>query len=85
MRPITPLRFEAEATGAGYVLASGRGGRAVPLQIVVVLALLALGTTRFSFGQAVSGSIFGTVTDPSGAAVPGAAVTIRDLDRGIDY
>ena len=25
------------------------------------------------------------MTDPSGAAVPGAAVTIRDLDRGVDY
>ena len=85
MRSITPLRFESETTGVGFVLASRRGRRAVPLQVVIVLALLALGTARFGFGQAVSGSIFGTVTDPSGAAVPGAAVTIRDLDRGIDY
>ncbi len=85
MRSTTPIWFDAEATGVGFVLASRRGRRAVPLQILFVLALLALGTTRFSFGQAVSGSIFGTVTDPSGAAVPGAAVTIRDLDRGIDY
>jgi len=85
MQATTSLRIEAEATGVGFVLASHRGRRAVPLQIVILLALLALGTTRFSFGQAVSGSIFGTVTDPSGAAIPGAAVTIRDLDRGVDY
>jgi len=52
---------------------------------LVVLTLFFLGTTRFGFGQAVSGSIFGTVTDPSRASVPGAAVTIWDLDRGINY
>src|SRR5689334_4009910 len=35
--------------------------------------------------QAVSGNILGTVTDPTGAAVPGADVTITDLDRGTVY
>ena len=40
---------------------------------------------RPGFGQAVSGSIFGTVTDPTGAVIPNATVTIRDLDRGVDY
>src|SRR5437868_15481936 len=38
-----------------------------------------------SFGQAVYGNIIGTVTDPSGAAVPSASVTISDLDRGVNY
>ncbi len=36
-------------------------------------------------GQAVYGSISGTVTDPSGAAVPNAAVTVTDTDRGVSY
>ena len=40
---------------------------------------------RVAFGQAVSGNIAGTVTDPSGAAVPDTQVTIKDLDRGLTY
>jgi len=34
-------------------------------------------------GQAVFGNITGTVTDPTGAAVPNAEIAITDLDRGI--
>jgi hypothetical protein len=36
-------------------------------------------------GQAVFGTITGTVTDPAGAAVPNAQVAIRDIDRGADH
>ena len=32
--------------------------------------------------QAVYGSIYGTITDKSGAAIPGAMVTIRDVQKG---
>jgi carboxypeptidase family protein/TonB-dependent receptor-like protein len=35
-----------------------------------------------AFGQAVYGSIIGTVTDPQGAAVPGAKVTVIDERKG---
>jgi len=38
-----------------------------------------------SFGQAVYGSIAGTVTDSSGAAIPNAKVTIRDIGKGVTY
>ena len=35
-----------------------------------------------SFGQAVYGSIFGTVTDPTGAVVPNAKVTVTNVRKG---
>jgi len=34
------------------------------------------------FGQATFGNISGTVTDPAGAAIPDAQVTITDTERG---
>lgn len=45
----------------------------------------ALASVQPALSQAVSGSIFGTVTDSTGAVVPGATVAIRDVDRGLDY
>ena len=33
------------------------------------------------FGQSTTGTIAGTVTDPSGSAIPGATVTITNLDQ----
>src|SRR2546423_14833107 len=35
-----------------------------------------------SFGQAVYGSIFGTVTDSTGAVIPNAKVTVTDVRKG---
>src|SRR6266568_713115 len=46
---------------------------------------LSLFLPRAGMGQAVSGNIVGTVTDPAGAAIPNAQVTISDLDRGTTY
>ncbi|PYU00051.1 MAG: hypothetical protein DMG38_09190 [Acidobacteria bacterium] len=50
-----------------------------------LLVLLIFGSSRDSAGQAVYGNIIGTVTDPSGAAVPNAAAIIIDTDRGTTY
>jgi hypothetical protein len=45
-----------------------------------VLAILGIGT---AYGQAVYGSIVGTVTDASGAVVSGAKITITDMGRDV--
>ncbi len=52
---------------------------------VFAVAGIVLWLSSFALGQAVYGSISGTVTDPSGAAVPNAAVTVADTDRGVSY
>ena len=44
--------------------------------------LVATLTPQLSFAQAVYGSILGTVTDPQGAAVPNAKVTVTDQRKG---
>src|SRR6266849_2924971 len=49
------------------------------------LCAFALSAPEALFGQAVYGSISGNVTDASGAAVPNAAITIKDLGKGISY
>lgn len=49
----------------------------------ILLALLgAMLLTTNSFGQQVFGSIYGTVTDATGSAVPNSKVTITDQNKG---
>src|SRR4029077_4679737 len=52
------------------------------LVLAVVLSLLIL-TLSLSVLAQDSASITGTVTDPSGAAIASAAVTVRSEERGI--
>lgn len=47
--------------------------------ILLASCLLLFGTPSAALAQVVYGSIFGTVNDPTGAAVPGAKVTITNL------
>ena len=47
------------------------------------VAALALFAVAGAWAQAVSGSISGTVTDSTGASVPGASVTLTNTDRGL--
>src|SRR5437763_9188291 len=55
--------------------------RCLFLCTLAVLALSAMYVPTAS-GQAVYGSIIGTVTDPSGAAVPNAKVTVTSVGKG---
>jgi hypothetical protein len=55
--------------------------RALTGSVLLFLASLFL-LSSFAWAQEVTGSIVGTVLDPNGAAVSGATVTAKDLDRG---
>src|SRR5271155_2766659 len=52
------------------------------LGAVAALVILCGLWTPIAIGQAIFGSIAGTVTDPSGAAVPNAKVTVVDQAKG---
>ena len=49
---------------------------------LVVIAACALWLSTASYGQAVYGSLYGSVTDNTGAVVPGATVTVTDESKG---
>src|SRR5215469_11748714 len=56
------------------------------LAVASLLLMLAFSTvTPAAFGLAVYGSILGTVTDPQGAAVAGAKVTVTNQRKGTTY
>ena len=53
------------------------------LSLAVFLSVLfALAATQVAWGQEVTGTIVGTITDPSGAPISGATVTATDTNRG---
>ena len=56
----------------------------VILMTMAVLGLSCLVCTPVALGQAVYGSILGTVTDPQGAAVAGAKVTVINQRKGTE-
>lgn len=52
----------------------------------MVLGLLLLSLSPLSSqGQADTSSIFGTITDPTGAVIPGAKITAHNTATGVDY
>lgn len=48
---------------------------------VLALAAAAVGAPAL-YGQAIYGSLYGTVTDPTGAAIPNATVVVTDITKG---
>src|SRR5947209_3865038 len=52
------------------------------MAFVVMVVSVCLFMSSAAFAQAVYGSILGTVTDPQGAAVAGAKVTVTNQRKG---
>jgi len=53
------------------------------LALAILTILGGLISIHSAWGQEVTATISGTVTDPTGASVVGALVTARDVDRGV--
>ncbi len=51
--------------------------------LVLVLVVALVGSGVVAFGQGTSGSLTGQVTDPTGAAVVGASVTLTNVDTSL--
>src|SRR5580704_19553389 len=57
-------------------------------RVLVLAGVFLAGSLGAAFGQATNaGDISGTVTDNTGAAIPGATVTVLNIDTGVtkDY
>jgi hypothetical protein len=52
------------------------------IRVFVSVATLTLASSAVLFGQAASSTVTGTVTDNTGAIVPGASVTVTNQDTG---
>src|SRR5262245_1366986 len=50
---------------------------------LMLFTLFFLLLSTFVFGQGTTGTISGTITDPQGAVVPGARVTIKNTETGL--
>ena len=50
-----------------------------------ILAIFLLSVAQLAFSQAVNGTLLGTVTDTSGAAVPGANVVATETSTGVHH
>jgi hypothetical protein len=53
--------------------------------VFLALVALLLCTANPAWGQEVTASITGTVSDPTGAAIVGATVTAKSVERGLTY
>lgn len=53
-----------------------------PVVSLFLALIISLTMTTKSFGQAVYGNIVGTVTDSTGAVIPGAKVTVTNVQKG---
>jgi hypothetical protein len=55
------------------------------VMLTICLGTFVLGASSPAWAQQAAGSITGTVTDPTGSAIPDATVIVRDVDRGTTW
>ncbi len=55
------------------------------LLVLLTIFVAATGMFQCAWGQEVTASITGTVSDPSGALITGATVTATSAERGLTY
>lgn len=55
------------------------------LKLLFYCVAVCMAVTTGAYGQATYGTIFGTVTDSSGAPLPNVKVTVISQDRGITF
>src|SRR6266853_1435007 len=78
VNPEAPMKSDAGTETVGVFRSAGHKNVALCLALLI-FAMLA---PRVVTAQAVYGSIFGTVTDSTGAVVPNATVTATDTTKG---
>ena len=59
-----------------------RSERVLGLVLLAAVAACACGWTRTVQAQAIYGSVYGTITDKTGAAIPNATITVTDQSKG---
>jgi hypothetical protein len=69
------------ATNSTITVMLAKRNAACEITVLLLTLLLALLPARM-LAQAIFGSVNGVVTDSSGAAVPGASITMTDTDKG---
>ena len=50
--------------------------------LLAAVMLFTCGWSSFGHGQVIHGSVYGTVTDNTGAAIPNATITVTDTSKG---
>jgi hypothetical protein len=64
------------------MIPSGRNAQSVGIATVVLICLLAALPLS---AQTATGRIVGTVTDPTGAVIPGVSTTVTNIDTQVTY
>src|SRR5581483_4771359 len=81
-KQFSPSLFQDVRPSTGFPIVGGNSmKKTLSFSALLVIAFSCLFTLRAN-AQAVFGSILGTVTDPQGAAVVGAKVTVTDQNKG---